>query len=181
MITNILPKHVLTEKLESLLGNVNEYLYFVGDNARNFIYGFPMVSKNFDFIAYPEASLWKALQGRLRAMPGIQAGISGPDSVKIELPYGYVGISPITTDEFLLSAAYAGDAVAMHVASGRLLCAPEYLTTPPTTIIRRENEFGLPPALLFKDADKFAAHREALKVFEEATKELAGSIQHATD
>lgn len=175
MLNNILPVSEAAEKLETVLRPALDNLYFVGNNARNFIYGFPMADKTFEFIVSQDKDL-SELKGRARILPGYVSQPETPNEMGANLPFGIVQIKAIPVDRYLLSSVFAGDAVVIHVQSGRMICIPEYLTVKPTTRIREEKQFGLPENALFKDEQGLTNRRKVLGDFEKATEALANSL-----
>lgn len=172
MLTNILPNNERTQQLQEALASVMNRLYFVGSNARNYVYSFPMTDTEFHFVLSPEA----IVPPELAKVPGYKWA----DRYHLEFsqPTAKVLINRMrTVDEYILSAGYAGEAFAMHVLTGRILCMPEYLTVAPTGQIRDDITYGMPdsPSLASEEASKKAL--ADLTKFENATKELAATIQ----
>lgn len=130
MLNKILPTNDHTTKLADLFKN--QPLYFVGANARNLMYGFPLSDPTYQFVLAKGDAMIVAL--------GLKANGFEPDVinelvVKLTNNDYTVSILVMPLDEFLLTRDLAGDGVALRVSDGRLIVLPEYLTVPPTTQI----------------------------------------------
>lgn len=167
MITNILPKDKNSEALQKLLLLSAQSLYLVGENARNFIYGFPVNTPHYRFIADSECV------EQLGEIDGMEGFDLDGDVLHVQTDKWSVEVVFEPVADYLLSSLVAGEGVAMHVMTGRLICIPEYLTAKPSSVIRAVRAYGLPEARPLTEHDK-----KALAEFEQNTQNLAATIPH---
>lgn len=179
MLSTILPKHTTTDLLQIALENEVLDLYFVGHNARNTIYGFPKTDKVFQFILSQEGVISGKLLSRMTDIPGYEETAGDLSNIYIRSETFDVDIKAVPIDRYLLRSAFAGDGVAVHVPSGRLLVLPEYLTVPPTEQIRERKAFGIPENPMLEDSTSALAwkinHRTKLESFEKAVTNMANN------
>lgn len=180
MLKNILPANPITDKLEAAIGRDITNLYFIGHNARNFIYGFEKEDKGYQFILSTDGMLPSHIMLAAESIEGFQRDEGNLHDIYVKNAKFDVKITAKPIDTYLLSSAFAGDGVAIHVLSGRLIVLPEYLTCNPIQQIRAERAPGLPEnPMLYgtKDAREWCQnHKNKLQKFQENVTELAQRI-----
>lgn len=182
MLTNLLPANVITAKLEHALDTEVNDMYFVGHNARSFLYGIPKLEKVYQFVLSHEGSLSTRLMTKLEELlpTEFQKDEGNLTSAYIKSEDFDVRIDALPIDKYLLRAAFAADGVALHVVSGRLIILPEYLTNQPTDKLRGPNALGLPKNPMLADtyeaADWRKAHKAKLETFSGHVTELAAKL-----
>lgn len=158
-----LPRGDKTGSISGVLDNWNSKLYFVGPSARKRIYSFTHAIDGFDFVidGNPEDDYNSVMEEDLE---GEGLSYIKPTNHVYNIDCnGYdvrVVIQPVA--EFLTDKDYAGDGVAIQVATGRVVCTPEFVTLPPTMKIDADTPDENAP--------------ESLKVFERELVALARKL-----
>lgn len=179
MLDNILPPGLITAKLQDALDTEVNDLYFVGHNARAFLYKFPFPEKGYHFVLSYNGAISNRLMLKCEELFPTEFKKDEGDlsSIFIKGDTFDVHIDAIPIDHYLLRSVFAGDGISIHVVSGRLLVIPEYLTVQPNQQIRDENSIGLPESLMLADTkealDWKLNHRGKLTSFKTQVDEYA--------
>lgn len=174
LLTDILPDKEHAQELMKALGTKADYLYYVGFNAQSFIYGLPSFTSEYNFILTDGVD---KLQDN--DLEGYDEDIGDGDAAWFKVGDNFISFIEKPIENHLLGSVFAGDAVVLHVQSGRLLCMPEYLTVPPTQRIRDQYEIGLPTNPLFTNEELWNNHASKLATFEKGVTDLAAKLPNA--
>ena len=181
MLQNILPASLLAAKLEHALASDINDLYFVSHNAKSFLYGMGKAEKGYRFVLSQDGVISDKLMLAAAELEGFQANEGDLNSIYIKHADYDVRIDAMPIDKYLLRSAFAGDGMALHVVSGRLIVLPEYLTMNPIEQIRDIRSPGLPHNKMLEDTkealDWKLNHRSKLQDFQTAATELAARLK----
>lgn len=179
MLQNILPASLLAAKLEHAFeGDIND-LYFVGHNARAFLYGLPRPDKGYHFVMSTDSAFSNKVMLACQDIEGFQ-NEGDLHEIYIKGADYDVRIDAIPVEKYLLRSAFAGDGVALNVVSGRLVIIPEYLSMNPIEQIRDKGGVGLPANKMLEDTKEALAwkldHRSKLESFQKEVTALAATL-----